>query len=93
MASNHQRLTCRFSGRVQGVGFRYTAMNIAQEYAVQGCVRNTSDGGVELVIEGAASETEAMVEELKQRMEAYIDHADVTRSAATGEYKRFAIQH
>ncbi len=44
------------SGRVQGVGFRYTAKGVAQRFAVTGFVRNLSDGRVELVVEGDAAE-------------------------------------
>ena len=45
-----------YRGRVQGVGFRYTARTVAAGYAVQGFVRNLPDGGVQLVVEGAADE-------------------------------------
>ena len=46
------RRHCYFSGRVQGVGFRYTSRNIAINYDVTGFVRNLPDGRVELVAEG-----------------------------------------
>lgn len=37
-----------YSGRVQGVGFRYTVKRIAGGYEVMGLVRNLPDGRVEL---------------------------------------------
>lgn len=37
-----------YSGRVQGVGFRYTTKQIASGYEVTGSVRNLPDGRVEL---------------------------------------------
>ena len=40
------------SGRVQGVGFRYTAMDEARRLGLTGWVRNTHDGAVELNAEG-----------------------------------------
>lgn len=86
-----QRSTCYFSGRVQGVGFRYTAMNVAQEYAIGGFVRNLPDGRVELVIEGSASDRDAIIEELKRRMEDFISGVEVKQSPATGEFRRFTI--
>ena len=88
-----ERTTCNFGGHVQGVGFRYTVLNIAQEHDVMGYVRNLSDGHVELVAEGTRSELAALVAEIKQRMNGYIEEVDVTTSAATGEFRRFTIQH
>jgi acylphosphatase len=38
-----------YSGRVQGVGFRYTTKKIAAEFDVTGWVHNLPDGRVELV--------------------------------------------
>ncbi len=37
-----------YSGRVQGVGFRYTVKRIAGGFEVTGSVRNLPDGRVEL---------------------------------------------
>ena len=33
-----------FVGRVQGVGFRFTAYNVAKRYQLTGMVRNVPDG-------------------------------------------------
>lgn len=88
-----QRRTCYFSGRVQGVGFRYTVQNIAQRYNVHGFVRNLPDGRVEVVIEGDQQEIDHMVDDVTQRMNGYIKQLDTDVLPATGEFDQFYVQH
>lgn len=49
------RRRCRFSGSVQGVGFRYEARLAASQLSLTGWVQNESDGTVLLEIEGSES--------------------------------------
>jgi len=55
-----------FSGRVQGVGFRYTTREIATGFDVVGAVRNLPDGTVELEIMGEPDEVEAYLAEITE---------------------------
>jgi acylphosphatase len=48
-------------GRVQGVFFRDSARRLAQQHGVTGWVRNTRDGTVEAVFEGAPDAVERLV--------------------------------
>lgn len=41
-----------FYGRVQGVGFRYTAKHLAQSLRLTGWVRNDSEGTVTMEVQG-----------------------------------------
>lgn len=50
-----------YSGRVQGVGFRYTVKQIASGYEVIGWVRNLGDGRVEVQAEGENQEVDAFL--------------------------------
>jgi acylphosphatase len=43
---------CMLKGRVQGVGFRYFAYQTARAFLINGWVRNTPDGRVEIHAEG-----------------------------------------
>ena len=45
-----------FSGRVQGVGFRYKASYIANQYRLTGHVKNEYDGSVTVEIQGSEQE-------------------------------------
>lgn len=53
---NRRRLQLFYSGRVQGVGFRYQVRRLAAAFEVVGFVRNLADGRVELVAEGSVTE-------------------------------------
>ncbi len=48
-------------GRVQGVGFRYSALNVARSLRLKGWVRNESDGSVSARIEGEPSDVEQFI--------------------------------
>jgi acylphosphatase len=76
MASENTAMTvCTrvyYTGRVQGVGFRYTASRLAQRYAVKGLVRNLADGRVEMLVEGEQAETERFLEAVRDKMDGYI---------------------
>ena len=56
------RLYVVIRGRVQGVGFRYSAYRQAQALGVAGWVRNRADGSVEAEVEGERSALEAFLE-------------------------------
>ena len=49
---NRVRMQVFYSGRVQGVGFRYTAKSVATGFEVTGTVRNLPDGAVAVEAEG-----------------------------------------
>jgi acylphosphatase len=80
------RYTIQFHGHVQGVGFRYTACNIARGYAVAGYVKNLPDRRVELVAEGDEASVRAYADEVAQVMERFIRNKSLDRSPATGEF-------
>jgi acylphosphatase len=54
------------SGRVQGVFFRGTCQEVAEQHGVNGWVRNLPDGTVEAVFEGPAEDVHRLVEWSRQ---------------------------
>ena len=54
--ADHERRAVYYTGRVQGVGFRFTARSLAQSFAVTGMVQNLSDGRVLVIAEGTSAE-------------------------------------
>ena len=61
-----------YSGRVQGVGFRYTTRNISGRYDVSGYVKNLPDGTVEVVVTGPAGDVADFMSEIAEAMQGYI---------------------
>ena len=59
-------LRCRVSGRVQGVFFRVSTREQAQQLGVTGSVRNLPDGRVEVIACGDAERVAALCEWLRQ---------------------------
>ncbi|MGN0372505.1 MAG: acylphosphatase [Enterocloster sp.] len=55
-----------FSGRVQGVGFRYTACYLARPLGLTGWVRNLWDGTVEMEVQGPGEVIEKFLEQLQR---------------------------
>ncbi len=54
------------TGRVQGVGFRYHAMNLALEYHLTGWVRNLYNGAVEMEVQGSGEAVDLFVRNLDE---------------------------
>ncbi len=86
-----QRREVRFSGRVQGVGFRYTTRAIAARLPVTGFVRNLPDGTVELVVEGPPGALDDLLAKIAGEMGRFIEHGEVLVRPATGQFSSFEI--
>ena len=87
-----QRREIHFSGRVQGVGFRYTVLGIAGRYDVQGFVQNLSDGRVLLIAEGAKRTLDAFIAAVRAEMERFIADTQTTVLPANGEFTDFEVR-
>jgi len=89
-----QRITVRYEGRIQGIGFRYTAVSLAQDLNLTGWVKNEFDGSVALVAEGEEDQLMELLQAIRRSsLGKYITNERVRRSAATGEFTGFGVRH
>lgn len=70
------RVRVVYRGRVQGVGFRFTALQISGNFDVSGYVRNLPDGSVELEAQGAPQTVDAFLENVTDRLATSIRRQD-----------------
>ena len=82
-----------FKGYVQGVGFRFTSVRIAQRYGLVGWVRNNPDETVEVVAEGRKDVLGSFLNELKDAFTRYIQDYTREELPATGDFSEFKISY
>ena len=88
-----KRLHVFWSGRVQGVGFRYTAESVALELKLTGWVMNLPDGRVEAVAEGSEKGLKEFLQKMNNGpMKPYIQHVSEQWGQVTGEFNDFRIR-
>ncbi|WP_106497463.1 acylphosphatase [Lentibacillus sp. Marseille-P4043] len=83
------------SGRVQGVGFRYSAKQSAIKHQLVGWVRNNSNGTVELEVVGDESQVKHYLDILKSGFNRFIRVDDLqleTSEKTTKEFDSFSIR-
>ncbi len=92
--SKPRRLIGLFDGRVQGVGFRFTTVEIARGYAISGFVQNLMDGSVKVVAEGTEDELTRFLRDVREaHIYRYVTREDIHWQDATGEYDAFEIRY
>jgi acylphosphatase len=81
-------------GRVQGVGFRYSAFHEARRLGLTGWVRNTRDGDVEVFAEGPREKLDAMLKWLHRGPPgARVDSVRYDLRSPLGIYRDFSIEY
>ena len=87
-----KRMHILYSGRVQGVGFRFTAESAAIESGIQGWVKNLGDGRVEIMAEAEEEALKAFLNKIRQSFSRYIQDEDLRWSEAADEFQDFQIR-
>ena len=69
-----------FYGRVQGVGFRYYAVQKANQLGLTGWVKNLYDGSVEMEVEGQEELIDQLIIFLQNRTYIWIERIDAKKN-------------
>jgi acylphosphatase len=80
-----------FKGRVQGVGFRFTAYNVAKRYDLTGMVRNLPDGSVEMIAQGQPSEIDCCIRDISESFSYNVTETNVDEVPMNTKYTDFKI--
>jgi acylphosphatase len=81
-----------FSGHVQGVGFRYSALQVAKEFEVAGWVANATDGRVQLEVEGRPAEVDAFIAAVAGRMHGHVRKVERCGGTRLPQFSGFLIK-
>ncbi|MFA5063745.1 MAG: acylphosphatase [Candidatus Omnitrophota bacterium] len=81
-----------YSGNVQGIGFRFTVIRLAEKLDVAGWVNNLGDARVELVAEANEGALQDFLSQISNIFSRYIQNIDVSWEPATGEFKDFGVR-
>ncbi|MBN1794694.1 MAG: acylphosphatase [Candidatus Omnitrophica bacterium] len=82
-----------YSGRVQGVGFRFTAEAIAVKLGLVGWVKNIPDGRVEVLCEGREEDLLTFLDHIRHSaVGRYIKREDIEWIDSTQQYSDFNIR-
>lgn len=82
-----------FKGRVQGVGFRYTAHRSACRFELTGFVRNLGDGSVEMFMQGDPPDIDECLADIRDSFEGYIKETQINEAPEDPCYTSFVITY
>jgi acylphosphatase len=81
-----------YSGRVQGIGFRYTVLEIATQEKVSGWVKNLKDSRVEVVVRGEQYSLDNFIKKVGFKFSNYIKDTVIEEFPADLEFQDFKIK-
>ncbi|MCR4789834.1 MAG: acylphosphatase [Treponemataceae bacterium] len=90
--NNIYRYQYIFHGRVQGVGFRYTAYNAARSAGLTGWVRNEYDGSVKMQIQGNSEQIAFVLSSLQRGTFIQIDEIEKKELEVRNDESSFQVR-
>jgi len=89
-----ERIHLVISGDVQGVGFRFSAIEVANELGLLGWARNNPDGSVEIIAEGPREKLEKLASWSKKgSFLAEVEKVESFWEKTTGEFSNFDAKY
>jgi len=82
-----------FTGQVQGIGFRFTALSAANRRGLTGFVRNLPDGSVEMLAQGSSGDIDDYIRDLQEYFAGYIRETKFEDVLFSPHLKNFKITY
>ena len=87
------RRKINFTGRVQGVGFRWNTKEAVRDFRVTGYVKNLSDGTVELLLEGEKEDLSRAQKAVEEKMRGYWTSREWIDLPTDPHWEEFCIRY
>lgn len=89
-----KRVKINITGRVQGVFFRASVKEKADEIDITGLVKNNPDGSVVIIAEGSGEDLQKLADWCKKGTElSHVERVEVEWSEASGQYRNFDAEN
>ena len=93
MPTSRIRYIVRYTGHVQGVGFRMTAVSQAKGLNVHGFVRNEPDGSVTMDVEASKADLKELMRRIGSAMSGRIDGTNIDERPPKDRNGGFRVEH
>ena len=80
-----------FTGRVQGVGFRFTAHRVANRHQLTGFVRNLPNGSVEMLAQGQLEDINDCIQDIQEEFSGYVRETKIDDVPSDPRHADFKI--
>ena len=81
-----------YTGRVQGVGFRFTTQRVAGRHSIAGFVENLPDGRVRVIVQGTEAAVRDFLSDVESTMSDCIREVDLQNQPVSARFGAFEIR-